>query len=165
MFDMSERTEKAVALFKAGCSCSQAVVAAYSDLFHIDEKTALKMACGLGAGVGRLREVCGTVSGMAVLAGLKYGSETPGDAAAKKKTYETVQAMAHAFRERNGDIVCRKLLGLEKAENDPAPSARTESYYRKRPCSAYVADAAAIVEKILLADTPVSVSDAAPQGD
>lgn len=147
---MSERTDKAVSLFKSGCNCSQAVVTAYCDQFGLDEKTAMRAACGLGAGLGRLREVCGAVSGMALLAGLKYGNEDPADAAGKKRTYEVVQQMAAAFRERNGNIVCQALLGLEKPENDPAPSERTAAYYQKRPCAEYVADAAAIVERFLL---------------
>lgn len=147
---MSERVEKATALFKSGCTCSQAVLLAYCDLFELDEKTAMRISCGLGGGVGRLREVCGAVSGMALLAGLKHGSEAPQDAAAKKRTYEVVQQMACAFRERHGSIVCRQLLGLDKSENDPAPSERTEAYYLKRPCAEYVADAAALVERFLL---------------
>ena len=147
---MSERVEKAVALFKSGCNCSQAVVTAYCDLFGLDEKTAMRASCGLGGGLGRLREVCGAVSGMALLAGLKFGSEEPSDAAGKKRTYEAVQQMSRAFQERHGHIVCRQLLGLEKPENDPAPSARTAAYYQKRPCAEYVADAAAIVERLLL---------------
>lgn len=147
---MSERTEKAVARFKAGCNCSQAVVTAYSDLFGMDERTAMRAACGLGGGLGRLREVCGAVSGMALLAGLKCGNEDPADAQAKKKTYEVVQQMASAFRERHGSIVCRALLGLEKPEHDPTPSERTAAYYQKRPCAGYVADAAEIVERVLL---------------
>ena len=143
------RIERAVALFKAGCTCSQAVVAAYSDLFEMDEKVAMRVSCGLGAGVGRMREVCGAVSGMAMLAGLKHGGETP-DGEAKKKTYEVVQAMSEAFKEHNGSIVCRELLGLGRPENDPTPEARTEAYYKKRPCAALVEDAAAIVERFLL---------------
>ena len=142
------RVEKAVALFKAGCTCSQAVVAAYSDLFGMNEPSAMKVSCGLGAGVGRMREVCGAVSGMAMLAGLKHGGETP-DAEAKKKTYEVTQAMAEAFKERNGSIVCRELLGLDRPEGDPTPAARTEAYYKKRPCAALVEDAASIVERFL----------------
>jgi C_GCAxxG_C_C family probable redox protein len=147
---MSERTEKAVALFKAGASCAQAVVAAYSDLFGVDEPTAMRLACGLGAGVGRLREVCGAVSGLAVLAGLKHAGGQP-DAAAKKRTYAAVQEMAGEFRRQHGQIVCRALLGLEKAEGDPTPSERTEAYYQKRPCAAYVESAALLVERFLLA--------------
>lgn len=154
--DMSERTDSAVAHFTAGCNCSQAVVMAFHDAFGLDEKTAMRIACGLGGGVGRLREVCGAVSGMAVLAGLKYGNEDPKDTAAKAKTYAVVQQLANAFREKNGSIVCRQLLGLEKPENDPTPSERTPAYYRKRPCAEYVADAAALVERTLFGDGPAA---------
>jgi len=146
----SARAEKAVALFTSGCNCSQAVVVAYCDVFGLDEKVAMKISCGLGGGLGRLREACGAVSGMALLAGLKYGSDNPQDLAAKKKTYDVVQQMANAFREQHGSIVCRQLLGLDQPENDPTPSERTAAYYRKRPCAVYVADAAAIVERFLL---------------
>lgn len=146
---MSERTEKATALFKSGYTCSQAVVLAYCDLFGLDEKTAANVACGLGGGMGRLREVCGTVSGAALLAGLRHG-DGGSDPEAKKKTYEAVQAIANAFREQNGSIVCRQLLGLEKTPSDPTPSERTEAYYRKRPCADYVSDVAALVERFLL---------------
>lgn len=147
---MSESVDKAVGLFKAGCNCSQSVVGAFCERFGVDEKTALRVACGLGAGLGRQREVCGAVSGMAVLAGLKYGNETPSDAAeGKRRTYAAVQQMSAAFREKNGSIICRELLGLERAEGDPTPSARTAEYYKKRPCAEYVADAAVIVEQTL----------------
>ena len=142
----SARADQAAALFKSGCNCSQAVVVAYCDVFGLDEKTAMKISCGLG----RLREACGAVTGMALLAGLKYGSDDPQDSAAKKKTYEVVQQMANTFREQHGSIVCRELLGLGQSENDPTPSERTATYYRKRPCAVYVADAAAIVERFLL---------------
>lgn len=147
---MSSRTEKAAALFAAGCNCSQAVVVAFSDLFGLDEKTAMKFSCGHGAGLGRQREVCGAVSGMAMLAGLKHGSERPDDREAKARTYEAVQALSRAFRDKHGSIICRDLLGLEGADSDPTPAPRTAGYYRKRPCAEYVRDAAALVEQTLL---------------
>jgi C_GCAxxG_C_C family probable redox protein len=108
----------------------------------------MRASCGLGAGAGRLREVCGAVSGMAVLAGLKHSGGTP-DAEAKKKTYEVAQAMAEAFRKRNGSVVCRELLGLGRTGNAPVPSGRTEAHHKKRPCAALVGDAAALVEEFL----------------
>jgi len=145
----TDRSEKASALFKAGCTCSQSVFVAYADLFGLDERTAMRLSCGLGAGVGRLREVCGAVTGMALLAGLKLGSETPADADAKKQTYEAVQKMADAFKENHGTLICRELLGLDAAEGDPAPAARTETYYATRPCALLVADAAKIVARHL----------------
>ena len=145
----TDRSEKASALFTAGCTCSQSVFVAYSDLCGLDEKTAMRLSCGLGAGVGRLREVCGAVTGMALLAGLKHGNETPADADAKKKTYEVVQLMAGAFKAKHGTLICRELLGLDAAEGDPAPAARTEAYYSTRPCARLVADAAKIAAQHL----------------
>lgn len=149
---MSERSERAVSLFKKGASCAQAIVTAYADLFGMDESTAMRVAGGLGGGIGRMREVCGVVAGMAVLAGLKTGNQTPEDAEGKHVTYEAVQKMAAAFREEFGDIVCRRLLGLEKPEGDPKPEARTDAYYRKRPCVELVEEGAKIVDRILLGE-------------
>ena len=146
---MDSRVEKATDLFNAGCTCSQAVFVAYCDLFGLDEKTAMRLCCGLGGGVGRLREICGAVSGMALLAGLRYGNEIPSDVDAKKKTYEIVQQMAAEFREKHGTVICRQLLALEEQGSSPTPSERTTAYYGKRPCAGYVADAAALVERFL----------------
>ncbi len=150
----SVRATRAVALFESGCACSQAVFTAYSDLFGIDEATALRLSCGLGAGVGRLRNVCGVVSAMAMLAGLKYGSPTPGDAEAKRITYEQVQRMAQAFREKHGSLICRDLLGLEEEDACATPSERTAAYYAARPCAGFVADAAELIEQLLLDEKP-----------
>jgi len=150
MTPTTDRTGKAVSLFNAGCSCSQAVFVAYSDAFGVDEHTAMKLSCGLGGGVGRMREVCGAVSAMALLAGLKFGNGTPQDVDAKKKTYEIVQQMAGAFREKNGSIICRDLLGLERPECSPTPGERTAAYYKGRPCMGYVADASALIERFLV---------------
>jgi len=144
-----DRVEKATALFNAGCSCAQSVVAAWADAFGLDEKTAMRVSCGLGAGVGRLREVCGAVSGMAVLAGLRHGSDDPGDAEAKALTYAVIQQMADAFRQRHGSLICRTLLGLDEAEGEPTPSARTPEYYAARPCGALIATAAELVGRFL----------------
>ncbi|MDX9868310.1 MAG: C-GCAxxG-C-C family protein [Kiritimatiellia bacterium] len=149
------RVDRALELFHAGCACSQAVFAAYSDLFGINEACAMRLSCGLGAGVGRLRNVCGAVSAMALLAGLKYGSGTPGDAEAKRKTYEVVRQMAAAFQARHGSIICRELLGTKRPETSAVPSERTAAYYAARPCARLVADAASIIETTLLApDAP-----------
>lgn len=151
---MSQRTDKAVELFKSGFNCSQSVFAAYSDLFGMDEKTALMVSAGLGGGVGRSREVCGAVCGAAMLAGLKYGATEPGDAQSKQYCYEIVQQIIAEFKKTNPTIICRELLGLPEKENtDPVPEARTEQYYKKRPCVEIVEDSAKAVEKILFKET------------
>lgn len=148
-FNIEERVEKAEQLFRSGHNCCQSVFMAYSDLFRIDKTLAATISAPLGGGMGRLREVCGTVSGMSLLAGLQYpapeAAVTPETKAAKTRLYTVVQELAEKFRKENGAIVCRDLLGLTKQKDDPTPSDRTEAYYRRRPCSEYVKIAARIV--------------------
>ena len=135
--------------FLRGYNCTQAVVLAFSDLHGMDEKTAARLSSSFGAGMGRLREVCGTVSGMFLVAGMLYGYEEPKDYQGKKEHYERIQQLARAFEEQNGSIVCRELLGLNKKKDEPAPEQRTEEYYKKRPCGKLVHMAAAIMEEYI----------------
>ncbi len=146
---MISRVDDAVAMFEEGYNCAQAVFATYADLFGMDKETALKVSCSMGGGMGRMREVCGTVSGMSLLAGLKEGNIDPKDQEAKRANYELVRLMADKFKEENGSIVCRELLGLETREASAAPEERTKQYYQKRPCKELVEQAARIVEEIL----------------
>lgn len=146
---MESRVEVAAELFASGFNCAQSVFAAYADLFGMDRETALKLSCPMGGGMGRMREVCGTVSAMSMLSGLKGGNTDPHDEAAKKASYELVRKMAADFKAENGTIVCRELLGLDRMEESAAPSARTAQYYAKRPCKELVRCAARIVEKHL----------------
>lgn len=147
---MSDRVEKAVCLFKKGYNCSQAVFTAYADLFGMDEKTALLVSAGLGGGVGRSREVCGTVSAAAMLIGMKYGATDGGDAESKKKCYAVVQEFIAEFKKSNRSIVCRELLGLDRNDKPiPKPDERTDEYYKKRPCVQIVEDSARALEKVL----------------
>lgn len=143
---MESRVGEAVRLFESGYNCAQSVFAAYADLLGMDKETALKLASPMGAGIGRMREVCGTVSAMSLLLGLKEGNADALDEEAKKRVYEKTRAMADRFKEENGSIICRELLGITGREQSAAPSQRTESYYMTRPCSRLVASAAQIVE-------------------
>lgn len=152
---MTSRQTKAVALFKSGLACSQAVAGAYSDCFGVEPQEAFRAMAAFGGGFARLRNLCGCVAGMGYLAGLKYGGTDGKDQAAKAKTYEITQQLAAAFSKKNGSIICGELLGLKPRQDEGgAPSARTSDYYKKRPCAEYVADAAAIVEQILLDSQP-----------
>jgi C_GCAxxG_C_C family probable redox protein len=147
---MSARVERAVELFKSGFNCSQAVFAAFAGDFGMDTETALRVSAGLGGGVGRSREVCGAICGAAMVAGLKYGAVTGEDADSKAKCYEIVQEIIAEFRKTNPTIICRELLALGDNEKvSPLPEARTEQYYKKRPCVDLVADATQAVEKVL----------------
>ena len=139
--------EKAKNYFKEGCSCSQAVLAAFSDVVGLDEQSAKRIALGLGGGVGRMREVCGAVSAGAMVIGALAGGS---DGSQKKEAYEAVQEFAAEFEKRNGAIVCRELLKLKAGEkSSPTPDERTEQYYKIRPCAGLVYDAAQILEKML----------------
>ncbi|MCI9059360.1 MAG: C_GCAxxG_C_C family protein [Lachnospiraceae bacterium] len=128
--------------FLKGYNCTQAVVLAFSDLHGMEEKAAAKLSSSFGGGMGRLREVCGAVSGMFLVAGMLYGYDDPKDYQGKKEHYKRIQQLAQAFEEQNGSIVCRELLGLEQKKDAPAPKLRTDDYYKKRPCPKLVRMAA-----------------------
>lgn len=147
---MSKHSDRAVELFKSGYNCSQAVFAAFCDKIGMPEETALRVAAGLGGGVGRMREVCGTICGAAMLAGMVYGATDGSDREAKALTYKKVQEIISIFKQKNHSIVCRELLGL--SENTPissTPDARTAAYYKKRPCVQIVEDVAKAAEAVL----------------
>ena len=161
--DVEERVEKAKRLFKeGGYNCCQAVVLAYNDVFGLDDKTAASIASGFGGGMGRMREVCGSVSGMVFLSGLISPSDNPSDKEARTANYALVQEVAGEFKAINGSIICRELLGLSactQTQSDstdihsipesPVPSDRTPEYYKKRPCEELVGISARIIgEKI-----------------
>lgn len=147
--ETSVYAQKAMGLFKEGFNCSQSVFLAFEDLHKIDRKTALKLSSSFGGGMGRLREVCGAVSGMFMAAGILYGYDDPKDYEAKKEHYERIQLLAKEFESCNGSIVCRQLLGLGEGKDAPAPEKRSEEYYKKRPCAELVGMAAAILEQYI----------------
>lgn len=146
VLEESKYAKKAMKLFQEGYNCSQSVFLAFEDLYQIERETALRLSSSFGGGMGRLREVCGAVSGMFMVAGLLYGYDSPEAADEKKEHYQRIQQLAHEFQEECGSIICRDLLGLPAGKDDPTPLARTEAYYKKRPCGQLVGLAAAIME-------------------
>lgn len=147
---MGKRSEHAVELFKQGYNCSQSVFAAFADLYGMDTETALRVSASFGGGMGRMREVCGAVSGMFLVAGLETGTAEGRDAAGKKHNYEVVQQLAEEFKKKNNTIICRELLGLDQKKfTDTTPEGRTQEYYKKRPCVELVRDSAEIIEDFL----------------
>lgn len=139
--------EKARALFEEGYNCAQAVTLAFADEMGIDKETAARIASSFGGGLGRLREVCGCVSGMALVAGELFGYADPKAKEEKAAHYALIQELANEFRERNGSIICRELLNGITGDTNPVPEERTENYYKKRPCAGLAADAADILEQ------------------
>lgn len=156
--NIEERVEKAKRLFKeGGYNCCQAVVLAYNDVFGLDDETAAALSSGFGGGMGRMREVCGSVSGMVMLAGLIKPATDPSIKEWRTSNYALVQEMAGEFRAINGSIICKELLGMvpmgsaaQAPVESPEPSDRTPEYYQERPCEELVGISARIVgEKIL----------------
>lgn len=149
-FDIEQRVQAAVQNFESGYNCAQSVFLAYSDVFELDLNMAKQMSVSFGGGVGRMREICGTVSAMAMLAGFKYPVLDQNDQKARTKNYAMVQKMSEMFKEKHGTIICRSLLpAAEASQTAPAPSERTSEYYAKRPCSKYVEEAARIAGRML----------------
>lgn len=143
-----DHVQRAKELFLQGYNCAQSVAGAFADEAGVSFETAVKVAGGFGGGVGRMREVCGAVCGMTAIVGLIMDEAS--DPKKKVDVYAVVQELAGKYREKNGSIVCHELLALPTAQKlSPTPEARTESYYKKRPCLELVADAAEILENWL----------------
>jgi len=146
-----DHSSKAGELFLSGANCSQAVVLAFEDLTGLDRDTALKLSSSFGGGIGRMREVCGAVSGMMMVLGLLYGYTDPGEKDCnKKRHYQNVQALAGAFREEAGSIICREIL--KNPPSDPNPTPRTAEFYKQRPCARMVMTAARILDEFIEAN-------------
>ena len=141
--------EYAAELFVGGYNCAQAVAVAFCDVTGLTPEFSAKMASSFGGGMGRLREVCGAVSGMLLVAGILYGYDTSNDDVQKKAHYTLVQELAGQFRAQTGSIVCREIL--KNPPSDPVPSPRTEEYYAQRPCVRMVYLAAKIMEDYIAA--------------
>ena len=148
--ELEKRKELAVSNFEQGYNCSQAVFMAYSDLYGIDKETAAKLGTSFGGGMGRLREVCGAVSGMFLVLGLHYPFTDTNDKEAKNTNYKAVQQSANEFKNVMGSYSCADLLKLKHEPQHPVSSERHEAYYKSRPCIRCVKVAAEIVGKEIL---------------
>lgn len=148
--ELEKRTKQAITFFEEGYNCSQAVFMAYSDIYGIEQETAAKLATSFGGGMGRLREVCGAVSGMFLVLGLQYPFIDTSDKVAKNNNYRAVQRTANEFKSIMGSYICADLLKLRHQPQNPESSERNEAYYTSRPCVRCVALAAEIAGKELL---------------
>ena len=147
---MSTRGERAKELFLQGYTCAQAVVLAFEDITGLDTTTAAKLASGFGGGMGRMREVCGAVSGMFMVYDLVLGYSEPGDMENKKRVYADIRELAERFKAQSGgSIVCRELLAGVETTQGGDPEHRTAEYYQKRPCPNLVALAADVLDGFL----------------
>ena len=144
-----DHAKKARELFLKGYNCSQAVVCAFEDLTDLGTDEAARIASSFGGGMGRLREVCGAVSGAFLVLGILYGYSDPEDIEAKKAHYHLVQEFARCFKEINGSIICRELLKNVKTAPGTDPEPRTPEYYASRPCVRCIGEAAQIVDDLI----------------
>lgn len=145
---MNKHEELACKYFTDGYNCAQSVFAAFHKEMGLSESTALKMSSAFGGGMGRLREVCGAVSGMFMVLGTLYGYDDAKDDAAKKELYTQVQSLAQGFKDEYKTIICKELLGVDGAQK-PEPTPRNSEFYEKRPCLAFVASAAKLTSEFI----------------
>ncbi len=143
-----KNSEKAVELFLQGYSCSQAVFGAFADEVGLDESLCFKLSSPFGGGFGRLREVCGAVSGMLMVFGVLYGYDTPDNGETKKELYEKTRELCEEFKKQHESIICKDIL-KGQAQIGGTPDKRTESFYATRPCAKCVRDAAVIIEEFI----------------
>lgn len=146
--ELDRRVAQAVENFMAGYGCCQSVVAAFADLYGLDDTMAKKIGAGFGGGVGRLRMMCGAVSGIVMLVGLDCGQTEGSDRDGKAACYKVVQELLAKSKEENGSLICAEILGV-KAQSTFVPSERTAEYYKRRPCAAKVESAARIFANYL----------------
>lgn len=147
-----DRVQKAVELFMQGYNCSQSVFLAFADLYGMDEDMAKRVSAGFGGGVGRMRMMCGAVSGMVMLAGLDAGQTEGNDRKGKADCYAVVQGLVNKFKDENGSVICAELLGMKGCKvvkNSNIPDERNAEYYRVRPCSQKVENAAGLFAEYL----------------
>jgi C_GCAxxG_C_C family probable redox protein len=153
--EMEMRVRRAVDNFMQGYGCCQSVLAAFADIYGLDDVMAKKIAAGFGGGVGRMRMMCGAVSAMVMLAGLHCGQTEGSDREGKSACYKVVQHLLEKSKEQNGSVICAEILGLkghEKAKSSYVASERTAEYYRTRPCAAKVESAARLFAEYITAE-------------
>ncbi|MDD2611776.1 MAG: C-GCAxxG-C-C family protein [Bacteroidales bacterium] len=148
--DVKARIEQAVENFKNGYNCAQSVALAYADLFPVDVETIKQLSAPFGGGMGRLREVCGAVTGAFMILGMEYPATVPNDKPSKAANYASVQRVGLQFKDQMGSYICADLLKIGRHPENPNPEDRNAEYYAKRPCAYCVAVAAEILGKELM---------------
>jgi C_GCAxxG_C_C family probable redox protein len=145
---MTDREKTAVSGFDEGFSCSQAVLTAYSDLFNLDRKTALKISQPFGGGIAHQGETCGAVSAAFMVIGLKYGRTKAEDLEAREKTYEKILDFIDQFSTKNSSTVCKELLGSDMSTPEGFKKAQDAGVFESL-CPKLIQSSIEILEKIL----------------
>jgi C_GCAxxG_C_C family probable redox protein len=142
------KPDLAVATFKQGYSCSQAVLSAYAPDYGVEHVLALRLGAGFGGGMGRMGEVCGALTGAFMVLGLKHGAIAAEDHQAREKTHQRVRELARRFKERHGALRCRELTGCDLSTPEGYEHARQQGVFRTL-CPQLVHDAAAVLGEVL----------------
>lgn len=142
------KVEQALSCFKEGFNCAQAICSVYGQDYGLDRKTALKVSCGFGAGMGCMADTCGAVTGAYMVIGAKYGRSDIADVPAKEKTYKLVREFSDKFKSRNGSTICKELLGIDMSTPEGMKAAQQKNIHGA-VCPKFVKDAAEILEQIL----------------
>lgn len=143
--DIQQREAQARNLFKQGYNCAQSVAVTYADIVNVDAELINRIALPFGGGFGRLREMCGTVSGAGIIIGA-ITKPNPNPHNSKSDAYVKVQSFTEKFKQENGSIICRELLAMvANIDSNPEPEKRTTEYYKRRPCVEYIAASVRII--------------------
>lgn len=144
----SERSDRAVALFNEGFSCSQAICQTYGEEYGLPPTDASRVAAGFGGGMARTDRICGAVTGGVMVLGLGFGGTHADDGDAKEATYAAVQEFLAAFATAHGSVSCTELLGYNLGEPAAAAAARKVGAV-PRVCPALVRSAGLLLEETL----------------
>ena len=142
------KKDEALGILARGFNCAQSVLAAFAPEIGLDRETALKIACGFGAGMGRMQETCGAVTGVYMVIGLKHGKVREEDDEKKQKTYALVREFANEFTKKFGSTVCRELLGIELRDDEWGTVYLSKNFHRD-VCAPCVREAIEILERLL----------------
>ena len=142
------RAEEAVAAFRRGLSCSQAIFSIYGKDLGIDPGTAEKIASPFGAGISKTGEICGAVSGALMVIGLTQRPEDIRDATSREKVYTLARRFLGEFTARNASANCTELVGFDLSDPKQFAEARERKVFATR-CSKFVRDAGEILEGLL----------------
>jgi len=146
---MTTHEKEAARLFRSGYNCAQAVFCAFAGDIGMDIDTAARLSSSFGGGMGRMREVCGAVSGALMALGAIKGYDDVSDISLKKAHYEKVQLIMKGFQEELSSYICRDIIKVLGAQ-EPSPTPRTEELYKVRPCEKCVRCAARLMDTQIL---------------
>ena len=142
------KAEEAKKQFEKGFLCAPAVLSTYSEQLGLEKALALKVACGFGAGIGRMGRTCGAVTGVVMVIGLKHGQVNLADEESREKTYKLVKGFIDRFTAIHGSIECRELIGYDLSNSAELKSARESGVFQNK-CPSFVYDSARILEDVL----------------